>query len=59
MSVGLFCCCEEFVYPYEYMNDLEKCNKASLPKNDFNSHLKMEDITDTDYTQSKRVFRDF
>ena len=34
------------VYPYEYMDDWKKSNKTSLPeKEDFHSHLNMEDIT--------------
>ena len=38
------------VYPYEYMDDREKFNKTSLPeKENFYSHLNMEDITDADY----------
>ena len=42
------------VYPYEYMNDWEKFNETSLPeKEDFYSHLNMEDITDTDYAHAK------
>ena len=38
------------------MDDLEKFNETSLPKKkDFYSHLNMEDITDTDYTLTKKV----
>ena len=38
------------VYPYEYMDSWEKFNKTSLPiKEDFYSHLNMEDIEDIDY----------
>ena len=48
------------VYPYEYMDDWEKFNETSLPeKEDFYSHLNMEDITDTDYAHAKRVCKDF
>ena len=48
------------VYPYEYINDWEKFNKASLPeKEDFYSHSNMEDITDADYAHAKRVCKDF
>ena len=37
------------VYPYEYIDDLEKFNKTSLPeKEDYCSHLNMEDIIDAD-----------
>ena len=44
------------VYPYEYMDDWEKFNKTSLPeKEDFYSHINIEDITDADYTHVKRV----
>ena len=42
------------VYPYEYMADWEKFNETSLPeKEDFYSHLNMEDITYADYTHAK------
>ena len=48
------------VYPYEYIDDLEKFNET-LPheKEDFYSHLNMEDNTDTDYEHTKRVCKDF
>ena len=48
------------VYPYEYMDDWEKFNETSLPeKEDFYSHLNMEDITDADYAHVKRICKDF
>ena len=48
------------IYPYEYINDQEKFNLTSLPeKEDFYSHLNMEDITDADYTHAKKVCQDF
>ena len=48
------------VYPYEYMDEWEKVNKTSLPKKeDFYSHLNMEDIIAADYVQAKRVCKDF
>ena len=48
------------VYPYKYINDWEKFNETSLPeKEDFYSHLNMEDIIDADYAQAKRVPKDF
>ena len=48
------------VYPYEYVDDWEKFNKKSLlEKEDFYSHLNMEDITDADYAHTRRVFKDF
>ena len=44
------------VYPYEYMDDWKKINETSLPeKDDFYSHLNMEDITDAHCTDAKRV----
>ena len=47
---------EKGVYPYKYMDDGEKFNETSLPvKEDFYSHLNMEDITDANYVQSKGV----
>ena len=43
------------VYLYEYMDDWEKFSETSLPgKEDFSSHLNMEDITDADYAHAKR-----
>ena len=42
--------------PYEYMGDWEKFIETLLPeKEDFYSHLNMEDITDADYAHTKRV----
>ena len=42
------------------MDDWEKFNETSLPKEeDFYSHLNMEDITDTDITQAKRLCKNF
>ena len=44
------------LYPYEYMDDWEKFEKTSLPeKEDFYSHLNVEDITDADYMHAKRI----
>ena len=51
---------QKFVYSYEYLNDLEKTNKTSLPnEGEFYSHLSLKDITEADYTQAKRVSNDF
>ena len=48
------------VYPYEYMVDWEKFDETSSPeKEDFYSHLHMEDITDADYGHAKRVCKEF
>ena len=45
---------------YEYMVDWEKFNATSLSeKEDFYSHLNMEDITDADFAHAKRVCKDF
>ena len=44
------------VYPYEYMDDWEK---FITWKRRFYSHLNMEDITDADYANAKRVCKDF
>ena len=50
---------EKGVYPYEYMYDWQKFNETPLPeKEDFDSHLNMKDITDTDYTHAKTVCKD-
>ena len=48
------------VYPYECDYHWEKINETSLPeKEDFYSHLNMEDITDADYVHAKIVCQDF
>ena len=42
------------------MDIWENFNETSLPeKEDFYSHLNMEDITDADYVHTKRVCKDF
>ena len=42
------------------MDDWGKVNVTSISeKEDFYSHLNMEDITDTDYADAKRVCKDF
>ena len=48
------------VYPYEYMDSLERFNKRSLPdKEAFNSKLNEEDITDEDYAHGQNVWEVF
>ena len=48
------------IYPYEYINDWEKFNETSLPKKEeFYSHINMEDIADEDYAHAKRVCKNF
>ena len=39
------------------MDDWKKFNKELLPEKYFYIHLNMEDITDADYSHSKRVCR--
>ena len=47
-------------YPYKCMDDQQKLIKTPLPgKEDFYSHLNMEDVTKADYTHAKRVCKDF
>ena len=42
------------------MDDWEKFKETSLPeKEDFYSHLNMEDINDANYAHAERVCKDF
>ena len=50
---------QKCVCPYEYVDNWEKFNKTLPEKEDFYSHLNMEDITDADYTHGERVCKDF
>ena len=46
------------VYPYEYMDSWERFNETSLAsKEDFYSHLKMEDIHEIGYRHGNNVFK--
>ena len=47
------------VYPYEYIDDWKKFNETLPEKEDFYSHLNIEDIADADYAHAKRVCKDF
>ena len=48
------------VYPDEYLDDWEKfCETSLTEEEDFSNHLNMEDTTDADYAQAKRVCKDF
>ena len=48
------------VYPYEFMDDWEKINETSLcEKENFYSHLNMEDTIDGDYAYVKRVPKNY
>ena len=45
------------VYPYEYMNSIERFKENSLPpKESFCSSLNNEDISDVDYEHAKKVW---
>ena len=48
------------VYPLKYMDDWEKFNDISIPeKQNFYSHLNIQDITDAGYAHAKRVCKVF
>ena len=48
------------VYPYEYMDSLQRFNETKLPpKESFYSRLTEEDISDEDYTHAQKVWREF
>ena len=48
------------LYPNEYMDDWEKCYETSLSeKEDFYSHLNIEDVTEGNFEYIKRVCKDF
>ena len=48
------------VYPYEYMDSLEKLEETELPpKEAFYSRLYNEDISDEDYAHAKKVWETF
>ena len=48
------------IYPYDYIDNWEKLNETSVSeKEDFCSHLNMEDIADADYAHPTRVCKDF
>ena len=46
------------VYPYEYTDNWERFDEASLPdKESFYSSLNMENIDDSDYRHGNNVFK--
>ena len=48
------------VYPYEYMDSWEKFDGTRIPlKEDFNSNLNLEDISDEDYSHAQKVWDPF
>ena len=59
ISIRLFYYCKKvFIHMNTWM--IGKFNKTSLPgKEDFYSHLNMEDITDSDYAHANRICKDF
>ena len=47
------------VYPYEYMDSWERFDETSLTdKKSFYSESNLEDITDKDYAQTQKVFKE-
>ena len=56
--INLFFLLRKGIYPYEYMDSWERFDETSLPdKGAFYSSLYMENITDVDYRNAKRVFK--
>ena len=60
ISISLFCCCEQLFIPMNiWMIEKKKKKKERLEKKikkeDFYSHLNMENVAVADYTQAKRV----
>ena len=48
------------VYPYEYMDSWEKFDETSIPpKEAFYRELNLENITDKDYEQVKKIWKVF
>ena len=48
--------CEEVIFPYEWMDDLEKLNSTSLPTHQqFYSSLKNNNISEEDYAYCQQV----
>ena len=59
-TIFFFLLLQKGVYHYEYLDDLEIFNETQLPeKEDFCSHLNMDDITEADYVHTKRDCKDF
>ena len=48
------------VYPYDYVNCMDKLSERSLPRKDkFYSRLNNEDVTDDDYNHAKTFWKEF
>ena len=60
ITISLFYCCKkEFILINIWMI-WKKFNETLLPeKEDFYSHLNMDDITDTGYARAKKVCKEF
>ena len=57
--ISFFYFCEKVFILMHIWMIRKKFSKISLPeKDDFYSHLNIEDITDTDYAHTKRVCKD-
>ena len=58
--VSFFLLFKKGFYPYKYMDDWEKSNETTLPKKeDFYSHLNLEDVTNADFKHVETVCKDF
>ena len=52
--------CRKGVYPYEFINSHGKIHHPTLPpKEDFYSNLRLECITDEEYTHATNVYNTF
>ena len=47
------------VYPYEYIDSLERFAETFPDEKYFDSELNLEDITDKYYTHAQKVFKKF
>ena len=56
IAINLFRYCKKRVYSCEYNNDWEKFNETLPKKGDFYSQLNLENITNADYAQAKKMF---
>ena len=60
ITISFFLLLRKGIYPYECIDDWEKFNEKSLyEKEDFYSHLNIEDITYGNYAHAKRVCKEF
>ena len=60
IKISLFLLSRKGLSFYEYMDDWEKFDETASPqKKRFYRHLNIEDITDGDYLQAKRISKDF